>query len=292
MTDPNRFSPAALVALWPALIETAVAASAAIRAVYDTAFDVEHKADASPITAADRAAHRLIVDGLRTLPAPFATLPILSEEGEQPGLAERRAWAAFWLVDPLDGTREFVDRTGEFTVNIALVDGAQVRLGLVHQPIGDLGWRGGPDGAFRYGFARASADGASTSRLSATPRDEQPIRVRAHQPPRVIASRRHGLLETETLLARLGPHTTTNAGSSLKFCRVAEGAADLYLRTGPTSEWDTAAGQAVLEAAGGSVTDLDGRPLVYNQRDTLLNPYFIAGNAPAGVWARRLAAPA
>ncbi|MFN4262764.1 MAG: 3'(2'),5'-bisphosphate nucleotidase CysQ [Thioalkalivibrionaceae bacterium] len=284
ITRPNH-----LRHLWPQLQSAASHAAEAIRNVYATRFDIDYKADESPITAADRAAHDILGAHLSALPEPWCHLPVLSEEGHQPGFNSRKNWAAYWLLDPLDGTREFIARSDEFTVNIALIVGAEPVLGLVHLPIGDMGWRGGPDGAFRYRVLAPDATSQRTEKSADARRfDEVAIHVDSHQPPIVCVSRRHGLATTDALLASLGTYTRIRAGSSLKFCRVAEGAADLYLRTSSTSEWDTAAGQAVVEAAGGSVTDLAGRRLQYNQRETLRNPHFIASNGPPGAWTRRL----
>lgn len=235
-------------------------AAARILEVYDREFDVAHKDDDSPLTAADLAAHRCIVDGLRML-SPH--IPVLSEESAQAAFDQRRGWTRFWLVDPLDGTREFVKRNGEFTVNIALVEEGVAVFGVVQAPVTGRVWHGGPGlGAFRR-----EVDG-----------DERAIAVRrpATAPLRVAASRSHRDQRTNDLIGRMGPVEPVGLGSSLKFCALADGRIDVYPRFGPTSEWDTAAGQAVLEGAGGAVVDLQGRPFRYNQRDTVLNGEFIA----------------
>ena len=234
-------------------------AGTAIMRVYAGDFAVEHKEDDSPLTAADLAAHRVIVDGLRAL-AP--QIPILSEESsEQAGWDERRGWPRYWLVDPLDGTREFVKRNGEFTVNIALIEEHRPLLGVVYAPaLEELYWAW--DGANAH-FSTKSQGGELRTRPRATP-----LLVagsRSHADPRMV-----------TALDRLGPLTLVPLGSSLKFCRAARGEVDLYIRYGPTSEWDTAAGQCVLEQAGGRVTELDGRVLRYNAKESLLNPDFLA----------------
>ena len=250
------------------VIALAREAAAAILQVYEGAFDVERKADASPLTAADLAAHRCIVAGLALL---TPDIPVLSEEAaEETPLAERRAWHRLWLVDPLDGTREFVKRNGEFTVNIALIeDGAPV-FGVIQAPVGGALWYGEAGG----GAFRRDGD------------DERPIRVRAPaaMPLRVAASRSHRDPRTEALMVRIGETETVARGSSLKFCLLAEGGMDVYPRFGPTSEWDTAAGQCILEAAGGAVIDPKGRPLRYNQRDTILNGDFLALGDPELPW--------
>lgn len=242
------------------VIAIARRASAAILDIYDSDFDVVRKADASPLTAADLAAHHCIVDGLARL---TPGIPVLSEESADTVTAERRRqWPRLWLVDPLDGTREFVKRNGEFTVNIALIDDGVPVFGVIQAPVGGVLWHGAPGaGAFR-----CDADG------------ERAIQVRhpAASPLRVAASRSHLDPRTAALMQRIGDVESIGLGSSLKFCRLAEGGMDVYPRFGPTSEWDTAAGQAILEAAGGAVLDSQGRAFRYNQRDTVLNGDFVA----------------
>ncbi|MHB8454345.1 MAG: 3'(2'),5'-bisphosphate nucleotidase CysQ [Acidiferrobacterales bacterium] len=246
-----------------ALVEIARAAGRSILHIYERDFHVDSKNDGSPLTEADRAANGLIVQRLAEL-APER--PVLSEEMESVTYSERVAWRRFWLVDPLDGTREFVKRNGEFTVNIALVEDGRPVLGVVHVPVTDVtyvGCRGA--GAFRQ-----EAGGV---RLE--------IRARSYRGGRatVVASRSHAGDKLGEFLARLeareGGYDTASLGSSLKICLVAEGHADIYPRLGPTSEWDTAAAHCVLEAAGGRLTDLHGRPLAYN-KESLLNPWFLA----------------
>lgn len=218
------------------------------------------KEDDSPLTAADLRSHRLIVSALAAL---TPDVPVLSEEAARPPYAERSRWTRHWLVDPLDGTREFLSRNGEFTVNIALIEAHAPVLGVVHVPVGNTTYRGIPaQGAWREtGGAPAEALHAAT---------------RAADPVRVVGSRSHRGDSLEGFLARLGRHDLKAIGSSLKFCLIAEGAADVYPRLGPTSEWDTAAGHAVAVAAGGTVVQLDGAPLEYNTREGLLNPFFVA----------------
>jgi len=255
-------------ALREGVIAIARDAGAAIMAVHDDDLAVRAKADDSPVTAADLAAHRCIVAGLAAL---TPDIPVLSEESAHTvPLAQRRGWSRFWLVDPLDGTREFLKRNGEFTVNIALIDAGVAVFGVIQAPVGGAVWHGAPgQGAFRR-------DGDA----------ERPIGSRrpAAAPLRVAASRSHRDPRTAALLQRLGEHETIGMGSSIKFCLLAEGGMDAYPRMGPTSEWDTAAGQAILEAAGGCVLDLQGRPFRYNRRDTLLNGDFIALGDPALPW--------
>ncbi|RZA20133.1 MAG: 3'(2'),5'-bisphosphate nucleotidase [Lysobacteraceae bacterium] len=241
-----------------AVIALAREAATEILAVYDGEFAVEHKDDRSPLTAADLASHRCIVSGLRAL---TPDIPVLSEESRAIDIAERRRWATFWLVDPLDGTREFIKRNGEFTVNIALIEDGVATFGVIQQPVTGALWHGTP----RHGAYRRDGD------------DEVAIQVRkpAQPPLRIAASRSHRDARTQALLDALDGEAVA-CGSSLKFCRIADGGIDLYPRFGPTGEWDTAAGQAIVEAAGGAVLDPRGRPLRYNQRETLLNGDFLA----------------
>ena len=238
----------------------AAAAGDAILEVYAREFTVQLKDDRSPLTEADQVSNRIIGDRVRALDE---SVPVLSEESAPPDAATRRAWPRFWLVDPLDGTKEFLKRNGEFTVNIALVDDCRAVLGVVLAPaVGRLYY-----GALGAGAWRRDRAGVA-----------KPIHVRspAAEPPRVVGSRSHPSSELADYLAALGPHEITEMGSSLKICLVAEGAADVYPRFGPTSEWDTAAAQAILESAGGRMMDRVGRPLRYNTKDDLLNPHFLA----------------
>ncbi|MGJ7461814.1 3'(2'),5'-bisphosphate nucleotidase CysQ [Halomonas sp. MA07-2] len=243
-------------------------AGRAILAVRKAGFRVDSKDDASPVTAADLAANEILVAGLTAC----STLPILSEEGRDVPWAERRGWRRFWLIDPLDGTREFVDGFDDFTVNVALIEAGRPVLGVVHAPASDTSWAGVVgEGAWRW---------QETER--------QAIRVAPHWPPRILASRAHLDAATREWIAEIPGAQLSRCGSSVKFCRIAEGQADLYPRFSPTCEWDTAAGQAVLEAAGGTVLaakTLD--PLRCQQGESLVNGHFIACAAPA--WRERLA---
>ncbi len=246
-----------------AVRELAVRAGERILEIYEQDFDVVAKADGSPLTQADQAAHRVIVEDLSRL---TPDIPILSEESVTVAYAERAAWTRFWLVDPLDGTKEFVNRNGEFTVNIALIDAGRPVLGVVHVPVS--------------GVTYSACDGAGAFRQSAG-ESPQTIRVAdyAGGRARVVASRSHAGAELEHFLAQLaareGDYATVAMGSSLKLCLVADGSADVYPRLGPTSEWDTAAAQCVVEVAGGRVVDMKNRPLVYN-KESILNPWFMA----------------
>lgn len=258
-----------LAALTQAAGAIAQRAARAILEVYEAPFTVTSKDDRSPLTAADLAANELIVGALREL---TPQLPVLSEESSSVAWHERSRWSCYWLVDPLDGTREFIKRNGEFTVNIALIEQHQPVLGVVQTPVtGELAcaWRGG--GAWLSNPARAAAP----RRIHTRARAATPV---------VAGSRSHASAREAELLARLGPCEQWPLGSSLKFVRIAAGEADLYLRLGPTSEWDTAAGQCVLEQAGGAVLDWQGQRLRYNARDSLINGDFLALGDPGADW--------
>jgi 3'(2'), 5'-bisphosphate nucleotidase len=242
-------------------------AGAAIMQVYAQDFAVEHKDDFSPLTAADMAAHHLIVAGLKQL---TPELPILSEESASIDWSVRRTWQRYWLVDPLDGTREFVKKNGEFTVNIALIEDGKSVFGVVYAPALD---------ELLYGVRGVGAficDGVSRLPIAS--------RRPADSPLRVAASRSHLDTRSAAAIERMGEVELLGMGSSLKFCRMAEARLDVYPRFAPTSEWDTAAGQCVLEAAGGTVITLDGKPLAYNSKESLLNPDFLALGDPGLSW--------
>ena len=247
-------------ALLPEIRRIAHEAGEAILQVYSEAFEVIEKDDASPLTQADLASHRIIRDALaRLTPA----IPLLSEESADIPFETRRGWSEYWLVDPLDGTKEFVNRNGEFTVNIALIRGDAPVLGVVHVPVSGVTY----SGVVGSGATRSEAGGA-----------ERPVAVRAPcaDPVVVVGSRSHANPALEGHLARLGrDYELVSMGSSLKFCLVAEGRADFYPRLGPTSEWDTAAAHAVVLAAGGRIVTLDGEPLRYNRKASFLNPEFL-----------------
>lgn len=259
---------------WPSLDAVCALAERAGEAILEVYgredFDVQRKADHSPVTAADMAAHRLIVDGLQCL---TPDIPVLSEEAADIDWNTRRQWSRYWLVDPLDGTREFIKRNGEFTVNIALIEGHRSVMGVVFVPV---------SGELYY----ASTDTGAHARLDGK---ISTLSTRLPSSSLVVAgSRSYGSERQAQLLSGMGDYTTVAMGSSLKFCLVARGDADLYLRAGPTSEWDTAAAQCVVEQAGGAVTQLDGTPLTYNTKASLLNPEFLAVGDPSIDWASRL----
>ena len=239
-------------------------ASAAILNIYEQKFEVQSKADHSPLTQADLASHHCIVSALNDL---TPNIPILSEESD--AILESKAWRewdTYWLVDPLDGTKEFIKRNGEFTVNIALIHQHQAVLGIVHVPTSGISYLGSKKiGAFKLN----SFDDSFNS--------THEIRVRSvdSKNPVVMVSRSHPSPELQDYLNEMGEHEVIRIGSSLKFCLIAEGKADHYPRFGPTSEWDTAAGQAVVEAAGGCIITMEGEPLRYNLKDEILNPHFM-----------------
>ncbi len=236
--------------------------------VYATDFDVQSKDDDSPLTLADLASHNTIVAGLEAL---TPDIPIISEEEGLPPFSERGQWGRYWLIDPLDGTREFVNRNGEFTVNIALIDDHRPVFGVVHVPVQGKTYIGCED----HGAELRDRDGTS-SKIG--------VSEKANKPARVVGSRSHRGASLDAFLENLGDYDLVPMGSSLKFCVVAEGGADVYPRLGPTSEWDTAAAQAVVEQAGGSVIELDGKPLSYNAKENILNPWFIVVGASDRDW--------
>ena len=259
---------AELARLTDAVIDIAQRAGAEILVVYGSDAGTTSKADDSPLTLADLRAHRLIVAALRLL---TPDVPVLSEEDADLPWAVRSSWSRYWLVDPLDGTKEFLAKNGEFTVNIALVIDHQPVLGVVYVPVTKVVYAG----IVGTGAWRSSGDEPRTVIRVCTP---APARLR------VVGSRSHGGASLDALLARLGSHELLSIGSSLKLCRVAEGSADLYPRLGPTSEWDTAAAQAVVVAAGGFVVNLDGAALRYNAKPELLNPHFLVYGDPTRDW--------
>lgn len=230
-------------------------AGAAIMQVYDGKSPLEavKKSDDSPVTAADIAAHSIIVKGLQSL---TPDIPVLSEEDPQ-DWATRQHWQRYWLVDPLDGTKEFLNRNGEFTVNIALIEKGEPVLGVVYAPVLDIMY------SAAEGKAWKETDGL---------RDV--IQTVNAYPPSVVVSRSHIDAELKEYLQQLGEHHTTAVGSSLKFCLVADGQAQLYPRFGPTNIWDTAAGHAIAVSAGAQVHDWEGRVLDYTPRESFLNPGF------------------
>lgn len=254
------------------VVRLAQRAGDAILGVYGGQFEVTHKSDQSPLTLADLRAHQIIVHGLQVL---TPDVPVLSEEASDIPFEQRRQWSRYWLVDPLDGTKEFVSRNGEFTVNIALVENHVPVLGIVHVPVTGTTYTGAAGaGSFRYVDAEPA----------------QPLRVctPAASPLRIVGSRSHRGDTLDRYLPKLSPYEWIAVGSSLKFCLIAAGSADFYPRFGPTSEWDTAAAQAVVEAAGGAVIGTDGERLRYNTKAGLLNPHFLVYGDLTRDWRRLL----
>jgi 3'(2'), 5'-bisphosphate nucleotidase len=247
-------------------------AGAAILEIYadPDRFATEHKADHSPLTAADLAANRLLVARLQEL---TPDIPILSEESAQAPWHERRHWKECWVVDPLDGTREFLKRNDEFTVNVALVRDHRPVLGVVYAP------------ALQKWYFAARHEGAWRQVGSGVFDRIHIADDKVDRPWRVVGSRSHNTPQVDAFVQSLGEAELVAMGSSLKLCLVADGTADVYPRLGPTSEWDTCAAQIVVEEAGGYVLNAQtGEPLTYNARESLLNPYFIACASPDPGW--------
>lgn len=249
----------------------------AILEVYAQSGDVEYdaKADDSPLTEADRRAHKILVEGLQALTPQW---PVLSEESVMPDFAERSSWGTYWLVDPLDGTKEFINRNGEFTVNVALIEQGEPVAGWVWVPVRETLYRGVTQGGRQ--------DAAVVREGQSTPLKTRPVTAERLD---MVASRRHGGEALAGLLEAVdkafGEVNMKSVGSSLKICMVAESEADLYPRLAPTSEWDTAAAHAVLRGAGGDMWNVDLTPLRYNQKDSILNPHFYAVGDLSFDWA-------
>jgi 3'(2'), 5'-bisphosphate nucleotidase len=237
-------------------------AGKAILEVYETDFEVERKEDSSPLTLADRRSHQLIASELQYR---YPEIPVLSEEGKEVPYATRRAWPRFWLVDPLDGTKEFVKRNGEFSVNIALIEGRTPIIGIIYLPV--------PDRLYVAHIHQGCWEIAQNKTRG--------LQVGGSAPTgsiRVLKSRSHPSPNLEALLDVLPSHESVTRGSALKFCAIAAGEADFYPRFGPTWEWDTAAGQAIVTAAGGVMVDLKGEPFAYNKPNLTNGPFLVASN--------------
>jgi 3'(2'), 5'-bisphosphate nucleotidase len=280
--------------------------------------EIISKTDDSPLTQADLAAHHIIVAALNRL---TPKIPVLSEESTLPDFAERQQWTQYWLVDPLDGTKEFISRNGEFTVNIALIDKGVPVLGVVYVPVGDVCYAGFSADTSESSkiTSESSIQSSDThSNISVSPNKSVFVNKNIHKyackisangivdikarsiqglvsaglPIEVVASRHHRAEAVDTLCAKIntewGQTHLRSMGSSLKLCLIAEGRADLYPRFGPTSEWDTAAAQAIVEAAGGNVLNARGLPLRYNQKDSMLNPDFFVIGEDISQWRRLL----
>lgn len=250
------------------VVDVSVEAGLAILEVYNRqeGFSVESKADDSPVTEADLAAHRVLMAGLESL---LDGVPILSEESELPAFEQRSQWNRYWIIDPLDGTKEFINRNGEYTVNVALIENGKPILGVVHVPVLNISYVG-VAGLGAWKIEHGQETSIQTRTIDS--------RVGSNLAVELVASRRHGAEEVEQMIDALsekfGLVTTKSMGSSLKLCLIAEGKADLYPRLALTSEWDTAASQAVVEAAGGCVLDANFDILRYNTKDDILNPFF------------------
>lgn len=275
-TSVIALSPCELEALLPAVRRIAEEAARRILNVYASDIAVTLKSDCSPLTQADLASHLAITEGLREI---TPGIPVVSEEAESLPFAERSQWSRYWLVDPLDGTKDFIKRNGEFTVNIALIEQHQATLGVVHVPVTQVCY-----------FA-AKGVGA----FKAEPPAQEPTRLKTKRADAdgfvVCRSRSHGSEATQAFINRLPkPVTSISCGSSLKLCLVAEGRADIYPRFGLTSEWDTAAAQCIIEQAGGIVTDMALAPITYNAKANILNPFFLAIADPSYPWAEYLPA--
>ncbi len=243
-------------------IEIAKEAGEAISQIYNSDFDYQIKKDLSPITAADRLSHKIITERLKIL---TPQIPILSEENCDIPFKVRAQWTDYWLVDPLDGTKEFINNNGEFTVNIALVKNNTPILGIIHIPIShETYWGSKNKGSF---YLNANDD---VVKISVSNNHQSPIRI--------VASRSHPSEVLNDVLEKIINYEIINIGSSIKFCHIASGQADCYPRFGPTSEWDTAAGEAIVRYAGGHMVTLDGNLMHYNKKEDYLNPNFIVSS--------------
>lgn len=255
------------------ITELAESAGEAIMQIYNTDFTVESKSDKSPLTKADMASHNIIMAGLKYI---TPEVPILSEESADISYEDRKKWQCYWLIDPLDGTKEFVKRNGEFTVNIALIYKNKPILGVVYMPVEDIVYR-------------ASIQEGAYKRLKNEEFQKIHTRLCPDTQITVVGSRSHTSPILDEFLSTLDVTVDfISIGSSLKMCLVAEGKADIYPRFGLTYEWDTAAAQCVLEQAKGRLTDLQLNPLFYNTKDSLLNPHFFAFGDKTKEWVKYL----
>lgn len=242
-----------------------------IREVYEDDYSIAFKSDDTPVTTADLEANKIIVAALEGLSQTF---PIISEEEAHIPYAERHSWSRYWLVDPLDGTREFIRRNGEFSVNIALIENGQPILGVITAPVLGLAYfaaRG--QGAWK----QVGDNSPESIHVRPVPKDDTELTLARSRCP-------HTSERLQVFLDNLGTHNEVPMGSSLKSCLVAEGAADLYVRLGPTSEWDTAAAQCIVEEAGGKITDTKLQELKYNTQESLLNPHFMVFGDKSHNW--------
>lgn len=261
-----------LEALCKQCVEIARDAGKKIIDIYNSSYDIQEKEDKSPLTDADLAAHDIIVDRLTQL---TPDIPILSEESAKLPFETRKQWATYWLVDPLDGTREFIKRNGEFTVNIALISHHKSIIGVVHVPVLNIDY---------FAWDKGGCFKAENNK------PVMPIKVKKLDGKKLViaGSRSHGSEQMRAYMKNIGDVELLSMGSSLKFCLVAEGKADLYPRLGLTSEWDTAAAHCVVEQAGGFITKTDMTPLEYNTKDSLLNPFFFVFGDDSNDWSQYL----
>jgi 3'(2'), 5'-bisphosphate nucleotidase len=254
-----------IVDLIEPLTELSQNAGNAILDIYSSDFNVSIKEDTSPLTQADLKSHQIIVEGLKKI---TPNIPIISEESSLQSFDERKLWHQYWIIDPLDGTKEFVKKNGEFTVNIALINNHKAILGIVYVPVSKKTYIGCD------GFGAQIIEADKTKKIIH-------VSKKTNKLIRIVGSRSHQGDSLKNFLSQIENYELQPMGSSLKFCLIAEGLADVYPRYGPTSEWDTAAAQAVVEQAGGLVLKTDGTPLLYNTKDNILNPDFIVINSPS-----------
>lgn len=238
--------------------------------IYHSDFTVEYKADNSPVTAADTRAQQIIYQGLRQL---TPEIPIISEELKIIDFAERQHWQRHWLIDPLDGTKEFLEKNGEFTINIALIENHVPIVGVIYVPVFDLCYFAATN---KGAFKKIAEQETTLLKTVAWEKNASTV---------IAVSRRHGMDLLQNFLNQFPALNLIRCGSALKFCWLAEGFADVYPRFSPTSEWDTAAGQCILEEAGGTVIDTKGRVLRYNTKPSLCNSAFLAVGDKSHVWA-------
>ena len=243
-------------------VEIAKEAGEAIAEIYSSDFDYQFKKDLSPITAADKLSHNIITERLKTL---TPEIPILSEENCDIPYKIRSQWTQYWLVDPLDGTKEFIKKNGEFTVNIALIENNNPIFGIIHIPVtNETYWGSQVNGTFY------STENNDAEQISVSDNYQNPMRI--------VASRSHPSEMLNSLLEKIIDYEIIEIGSSIKFCLIASGQADCYPRFGPTSEWDTAAGEAIVRFAGGQIVTTNGNSIKYNLKGNYLNPNFIVSN--------------
>ncbi len=262
-SDPDLLSPENLQALIDPVLAISRQAGDRILEVYRDDFEVTEKSDSTPLTTADLEAHRVITGSLQDLDIHGQKFPVLSEESGGISFSERTDWETYWLVDPLDGTREFIARNGEFSVNIGLIHRGRPILGVVYAPVMKVAY-----------YAARGCESWKQHDDSQTP---EKIHVRKAPEDTVVVARSRSPVTgpmMKRFLEKLGDHEEVTMGSALKSCLVAEGAADVYARLGPTSEWDTGAAQCIVEEAGGHITDVQMKDLRYNTRESLINPHF------------------